>query len=297
MVIYHFIYDLANYYIKLRIKKSETQNILLFLIIFAIFKTARKIVMKIGILYICTGNYTVFWDDFYLSCQEKFFPNEERYYFVFTDGQINTFDNSNIKIIYQPKLGWPFDTLKRFNMFLSIEEELQKLDYLFFFNANIIVNKPIGEEILPLPEEELVVARHPSYFNESNPDKYSYDRNPASLAYIPLGQGHEYVQGAFNGGRADKFLKMVRLLNENTEKDLANNIIALWHDESHLNKYILDKKVKVLHTGYIYPEGRDLPFEMMMYTRKKKKYGGHNALRGIKRKSVWSVLKKLFTNT
>lgn len=255
--------------------------------------------MKIGILYICTGNYTIFWDDFYLSCEEKFMPDEERYYFVFTDGEINSFNNPNVKIIHQPKLGWPFDTLKRFNMFLRIEEELQKMDYLFFFNANLIVHKQIGKEILPSEDEEIVVARHPSCVMESsrNPDAYAYDRNPASLAYIPLGQGVEYVQGAFNGGRADKFLKMIRELNDNTEKDLANNVIALWHDESHLNKYILDKKVKVLHTGYIYPEGRNLPCEMIMYTRKKKKYGGHNALRGIKRKSIWTVIKSWFTKS
>ncbi len=253
--------------------------------------------MKIGVLYICTGNYTIFWNDFYLSCEEKFMPDEERFYFVFTDGDINTFNNPHIKVIYQPKLGWPFDTLKRFNMFLSIEEELKKMDYLFFFNANIIVHKQVGKEILPAEDEELVVARHPCITKAGsyNPDTYAYDRNPASLAYIPFGQGVEYIQGAFNGGRADKFLKMVRELNDNTEKDLANDVIALWHDESHLNKYILDKKVKVLHSGYIYPEGWKLPCEMIMYTRKKKKYGGHNALRGIKEKSFWTKIKEWFS--
>ncbi|MDR3061219.1 MAG: glycosyl transferase family 6 [Dysgonamonadaceae bacterium] len=250
--------------------------------------------MNIGILYICTGNYTIFWNDFYLSCEKKFFPGKERYYFVFTDGNINTFGNPNVQIIHQPKLGWPYDTLMRFKMFIGIEDKLRQTDYLFFFNANMIVKEPVGEEILPSDDEELVVAMHPTYFMETDPDKYSYDRNPESLAYIPIGEGKEYVQGAFNGGKSEKFLTMCRILDDNTDKDLSRNVIALWHDESHLNRYILDKHVKVLHPGYIYPEGRDLPFEMIMYTRKKKKYGGHNVLRGIKRESFFSRLNKFF---
>lgn len=247
--------------------------------------------MKIGILYICTGNYTIFWDDFYHSCEEKFMPMHERFYFVFTDGDINTFENENVKVIFQPKLGWPYDTLKRFEMFLKIEEDLQKMDYVFFFNANIIVNEKIGEEILPDDDQELTVVLHPAQYQKNN-TQFSYDRNPDSLACIPMGEGEIYVQGAFNGGTSSRFLKMSKQLNENTEDDLKRDVVALWHDESHLNKYIVGKNVKVLDPGYVYPEGWKLPFEMKMYTRKKKKYGGHKKLRGdlMEKKSFMSRL-------
>ena len=40
--------------------------------------------MKIGILYICTGNYTVFWEDFYESFSKYFCTNSEIHYFVFS---------------------------------------------------------------------------------------------------------------------------------------------------------------------------------------------------------------------
>ena len=40
---------------------------------------------KIGMLYICTGKYTVFWPEFYRSFEEKFLPGCEKEYFVFTD--------------------------------------------------------------------------------------------------------------------------------------------------------------------------------------------------------------------
>ena len=33
---------------------------------------------KIGMLYICTGKYTVFWPEFYRSFEEKFLPGCEK---------------------------------------------------------------------------------------------------------------------------------------------------------------------------------------------------------------------------
>ena len=45
--------------------------------------------MKIGILYICTGNYTVFWEDFYESFSKYFCTNSEIHYFVFSDKEMD----------------------------------------------------------------------------------------------------------------------------------------------------------------------------------------------------------------
>lgn len=253
--------------------------------------------MKIGVLYICTGKYTLFWDDFYLSCEAKFMPEDERYYFVFTDGDIPTFDNPKVKVIYQSKLGWPFDTLKRFEMFLGQEEALMKMDYLFFFNANLVVKKEIGHEILPEEGVELMLTPHPSFYKSAHSrDEWPYDRNPQSNAYIPFGVGECYVQGGFNGGAAANFLKMAKELDRLIEDDLKRDVIALWHDESHLNRYVLDKKVKILHSGYLYPEGWDLPYDMMMMTRDKAKFGGHDAMRGVEKKErgLFALLKRIF---
>ena len=30
---------------------------------------------KLGILYICTGKYDIFWEDFYKSCEKYFLPH------------------------------------------------------------------------------------------------------------------------------------------------------------------------------------------------------------------------------
>lgn len=42
---------------------------------------------KIAILYICTGKYDIFWEDFYKTSEKYFLNNSEKHYFVFTDAQ------------------------------------------------------------------------------------------------------------------------------------------------------------------------------------------------------------------
>ena len=96
--------------------------------------------MKIAILYICIGKYSIFWKDFYLSCEKYFIPNAEKEYFVFTDSDKIDFEdvNKNIHKIYQKNLGWPDNTLRRFEMFLNIRELATGCDFTFFFNGNSV---------------------------------------------------------------------------------------------------------------------------------------------------------------
>jgi hypothetical protein len=63
--------------------------------------------------------------------------------------------------------------------------------------------------------------------------------------------------------------------------DEKKGIIALWHDESHLNRYILDKKYKLVSPSYCYPENSGIPFEEIVRIRDKNLYGGHNYLRQV----------------
>lgn len=238
--------------------------------------------MKIGILYICTGRYSVFWEDFYKSCEANFLSDHPKHYFVFTDSADLKFnDADNVHVHYQKKLGWPFDTLDRFRIFSRIEDELRGYDYLFFFNANALIVEKIGTEIID-PDLPLIGAKHPVYYDKDN-IKFSYERNPRSKAYMKNGEGYNYYVGGFNGGESGAYLAMVSELNERIEADKSNDIIATWHDESHLNKYYFENhdKIKILPPAYMYPEEMSIPFEKNIIVRSKKRLGGHNYLRGI----------------
>lgn len=236
-------------------------------------------IMKIAVFYICTGKYTVFWKEFYLSSERYFLSDHEKHYFVFTDGKIDFFDIPRIHCIHQENLGWPENTLKRFHMFFSIKDYLKDYDYLFFCNANLLFVQHVDDEILPSITEGIVVTQHPGFFNKA-PNEYPYDRNPGSKAFISSGIGAHYVAGGFNGGCQEAYLKLIQTLKQNVEEDERKGIVALWHDESHLNRYILDHSYKLLSSAYLYPEGWDIPFEKKILVRDKSLLGGHNYLRG-----------------
>jgi hypothetical protein len=252
--------------------------------------------MKHAILYICTGKYTIFWEKFYSSCEKYFFHDTEKHYFVFTDGQI-PIDNERIHRIEQKNLGWPGNTLYRYHMFWNIREQLAPFDYIFFFNSNCEFLAPVREEFLPSSKQGITVVQHPGFFNKE-PDSFTYDRNPKSQAYIPFGKGSCYICGGVNGGYSDSYLELIYTLKNAIEYDDAKGVVALWHDESHINKYILTYPHKLLSPSYCYPEGWDIPFEKIILIRDKSKYGGHNTLRNINEKKkklhVKLVLKKIF---
>jgi histo-blood group ABO system transferase len=58
---------------------------------------------------------------------------------------------------------------------------------------------------------------------------------------VPVGEeGENYYAGGFNGGSTKRFLEMAEVLADRVTKDLENGVIALWHDESHMNRYLID---------------------------------------------------------
>lgn len=245
--------------------------------------TAKGIVMqvKIAILYICTGSYHVFWQNFYESAETYFLPGALKNYFVFSDADASLFAQPEITLVHQERLGWPHDTLKRFHMFLRVERQLRSYDYIFFFNANVQFQSPIGEEMLPSTEEGLVVVQHPGYFASPSCD-LPYDRNPKSLASIPMGCGRVYVMGGVNGGCGDAYLDLINDLAWAVDKDLERGVIALWHDESHLNRYVLNRKHKLLPPSYGFPEGSAIPYDNIITIIDKNNWGGHEFLRNAK---------------
>jgi predicted SAM-dependent methyltransferase len=242
--------------------------------------------MKIAILYICTGKYTIFWDTFYRSAEQFFLPNADKNYFVFTDDPVIP-DNGTVFRIEQANLGWPGNTIYRYRLFWSIRSRLDSYDYIFFFNANSEFAAVIGEEILPTKEEGIVVVQHPGFFDK-RPDEFTYERNKESKAAIPFGEGKHYICGGVNGGRTNAYLDLINTLRIAIEEDNKKNITAIWHDESHINKYIIDHKYKLLTPSFCYPEGWNIPFEKVILIRDKNRHGGHDILRGIpnKRRSL-----------
>jgi hypothetical protein len=215
--------------------------------------------MKVGVITIATGKYIRYVPDLVKSCESFFLPAHDKTYFIFTDGEISMQISQGEKIpnivrIHQEKLGWPFDSMLRFHMFLDIKNELSKMDYVFFMNANNKIVDFVDDSIFPINSRcGIVAALHPGFFNR-NKGNYPYERRPESSFCVKAGEENNYYQGCFNGGRSESFLIMSDVLKQKTDEDLANNIISVWHDESALNWYLIDKDPLVLGPNYTYPE-------------------------------------------
>lgn len=242
-------------------------------------KTKRSPERKIGILYICTGKYRMFWDEFYKTAEQRFCPNSELHYFVFTEQPVNTYGNPKVNHIPQEKLGWPFDTLMRFHLFLAQREKLEQMDYLFFFNANMKFLETIPEEVV-LPDAQdnyLVSVRHYWFFDHSRMPPF--DNNPESEAYVEPSLDKKYYQGCLSGGRTKEYLEMSAAIKQMVDKDAAKDYIALWHDESYMNRYLQTTTPKALDPSYAYPEGVESKMKRRILMFDKKRFGGHEYMR------------------
>ena len=229
---------------------------------------------RVAVLYICTGKYNQFFADFYASAKQHFLCGcAEVEYFVFSD-QTDLTDASDVHLIQKESKGYPFDSLFRFDMFLSLEKELQAFDYAFFFNANMLFVDDIGPEFLP-EQEGLAAVIHPGYFRKPA-WRYPYERNRKSTAYIPPYQGnYRYYMGSLNGGKVADYMAFARECSANTHQDYDNGIIAEVIDESHLNKYVRQHPCKGLHPSYAYPEDAHLPFKPKIIIREKAKFDSY----------------------
>lgn len=98
-----------------------------------------------------------------------------------------------------------------------------------------------------------------------------------------MNKNYHYVCGGINGGISSKFISLIKEINQRVKRDLEKGIVAVWHDESHFNRYIfdLDYRVKILSPEYAYPEGWNLEGMKckMMLLDKSKIGGGHKVLR------------------
>jgi len=258
--------------------------------------------MKVAILYIATGRYITFFKSLYESCEKYFLKNHEKTYFVFTDNDnFDYSDKENVIKVEQKHLGWPYDTLMRYDMFLKIEDKLKEYDFCYYINANCEVKKPIGEEIFPTEEQGLMATIWADHYYEA-PDDHPYCRNEKSSAYIPFGEGEYYFMGGFNGGRINDFIKMSKEISLMTKEDIENDAIPEFHDQSMINKYLLNKNILVMNPNYCYPSRWKIkPFcddiKNEIIKKHHYKYGGHAYLRGETDKKITPLkywLNKIF---
>ncbi|MDE3046077.1 MAG: hypothetical protein KGJ02_05485 [Verrucomicrobiota bacterium] len=200
---------------------------------------------NIGLLIVATGKYICFVNPLIESAKKHFCRNHRVTYFVFTDQEFDP--PEDVVRIEQRHLGWPYDTMMRYQVYFDHWQSLSNQDYLFACDADMLFVDEVGEEIL----EKRVATLHPGFVGKRG----SYETDSRSKAYIRKKEGLYYFAGGFYGGERDSFFHILRTNIDHIKDDLKRGIIAVWHDESHWNRYCIDfPPTLILPPSYCYPE-------------------------------------------
>ena len=213
----------------------------------------------IGLAVVATGKYLSMALSMVDSARLYFFKGHFVRFFVFTDQSHP--DGKDLQFIKVEHESWPFPTLKKFHYLCNHETVFYDVDYLFLCDADMLFVNPVREEILPLDVPYLTGTSHPGFWRQDLNAKIrgTYETNKLSSAYVKADEGSIYYAGGFNGGRTKEFLAMARTIKKNIDNDLSKKQIAVWHDESHINRYYVDNPPKLLPPDYCYPESWNLP--------------------------------------
>lgn len=191
--------------------------------------------MQIGLIIIATNKYIDFVPRLKESVEKYFLTKHNVEIFLFTNQSF-----TNVTVIPTDHRPWPWMTLGRYHLIQQLKHYTKK-DCYYYIDADMVIVDTVGDEIFG----DRVATIHGRFKKKPG----NYDRNPKSLAYvseqeIPRNIIAPYYCGGFQGGKV--YLEDAADLARRIDLDSTNNVTAIWHDESHWNRYCLDNPPDVI---------------------------------------------------
>ncbi|XP_032416378.1 N-acetyllactosaminide alpha-1,3-galactosyltransferase-like [Xiphophorus hellerii] len=229
----------------------------------------------VALTVFAVGRYLeAYLEAFLSSAEEHFMLGLPVTYFVFTDlpekmPKITLAPQRNIKIVKVEKHSrWQDISMMRMKTISEVIDTVLKhnFTYVFCFDVDQIFKGRFGSEALG----ESVALLHAHYYKLPK-DKFTYDTNPESKACMT--EGDYYYHAAIFGGTCEKVKALADYCYVNIMEDKLKNVEALWHDESHLNKYFwLNKPTKLLSPEYCWdnsiPNAEDIFIKRLVWAPK-----------------------------
>lgn len=166
-------------------------------------------------------------------------------YAVLTDAP---FDSSGIArpcyVAGIKHVGWPTVALRRYDSILQHAGILARYTHITHLDADLEFIRPVGAE---LRIEGVYLTDHPVM-----PGCWGTpETRPESAACVRQGEPLRYVGGAHVGGDVKSFMEFAHDIDDGVTRDLNNGIVAIWHEESHLQRWSLDHKHTRLGVDYL----------------------------------------------
>lgn len=215
-------------------------------------------VLNLSIPFALPHRYVLFLKLFLETAEQHFMVGHKVIYYVFTDRpadvpQVPLAAGRRLVVLtVRNYTRWQDVSMHRMEMISLFSERrfLHEVDYLVCADVDMKFSDHVGVKIL----SALFGTLHPGFYGSSR-EAFTYERRPKSQAYIPKDEGDFYYIGAFFGGSVVEVHHLTKACHEAMVEDKANGIEAVWHDESHLNKYLLyHKPTKVLSPEYMWDQ-------------------------------------------
>lgn len=218
--------------------------------------------VDVGVLVVATGRYLQLVAPLLQSLREHFLPTQRRCFYVFTDHAELAPDSEDVVVVPIRRRGFPGDSMYRYHHYLTAEELLRRHDVLYAMDADMrAVADIFAEDVLPTKDRPLLGVAHPGFAYSREP-LGTPETDPRSRAYIATDEVRSvYWAGGIVGGWANAFLELCRQVRGAVDADAARGVVALWHDESHLNRILTTRRrdVRTVSPSLCTPEGDVLP--------------------------------------
>ncbi|XP_020787877.1 N-acetyllactosaminide alpha-1,3-galactosyltransferase-like [Boleophthalmus pectinirostris] len=246
-------------------------------------KAHREANTSVALTVFAVGRYLeAYLKNFIISAEKHFMIGIPLTYYIFTDTPEDVPEfvlgpDRTMKVLYtQGHSRWQDISMMRMKTLSQIidKEISYKHPYVFCLDVDSIFEARFGTEALG----ESVTVLH-SYYYTVKQEAFTYDRNPKSKAYMETGD--YYYHAALFGGTWPNVKALVEYCYNGIMEDKKNNVEALWHDESHLNKYFwLHKPTKLLSPEYSWDaislkDRKDIHVARMIWAKKR-----YDVLRG-----------------
>lgn len=222
---------------------------------------------EIAIVSIATNGYIEYWESMAKSLDLNANPRNPVNLHIFTndvhraESIRETLISIKILIHEIPNLKWPEATLDRYRI-IHEHRNLLTESFIMYLDADMIVHEDPTEIILTnVRKSAISLISHPGYYRPKKLKKIiyylrnisqaikdmratlsqggigSWETLANSNAFVPREKRCDYVCGGVWFGERSAILQMNEELFLNVESDKSRNVLAKWHDESHLNKW------------------------------------------------------------
>ncbi|KAJ1173177.1 hypothetical protein NDU88_005018 [Pleurodeles waltl] len=221
-----------------------------------LLNTQFKSDLRIGLTIFAVRKYVMFLQMFLHSAEKFFMVGRKVHYYIFTDqpDKVPYMSLAPGRFVHILQISahspWQEISMRRMETLSNMAKQrfYNEVEYLVCMDVDMVFGDSVGVEILG----ELVATLHPGFFRLHRA-RFPYEQRPKSRAYVSPSEGDFYYMGAFFAGTVVQIYRLTDTCHRAIMEDKSQGIEAVWHEESHLNRYLIQHKpTKVLSPEYVW---------------------------------------------